>query len=204
MGHRWAAASAALLGLAAADPAHARSFDVPPGSLGEVAGSLGAQAGVTIAGNDPDLAGRRSPGVRGNLTLRAALERALRGTGAEAIFYDRATVRIVRKRVQQKPPKMPKPPPAPPKVPVVETPPVDIVVTASKQTMLLDNFPGSAKIVDFRPDWLTRRAAEGSAAITEALPTLSATNLGRGRNKIYVRGIADSSFIGPTQAAVGQ
>ncbi|MGH6695854.1 TonB-dependent receptor domain-containing protein [Sphingopyxis sp.] len=200
--HRWAAATVALFGLAATDPAHARSFDIPPGPLGEVAARLGAQAGITIAVPDPDIAARRSPGVRGDFPVREALDRALQGTGAEAIFYDRTTVRLVRGRAVPKRP--PRPKPAPPKAPAVQVDPTDIVVTASKQNVPLDSFPGSAKIVGLDSDWLARSAPGGTAAITAVLPTLNATNLGRGRNKIYVRGIADSSFNGPTQATVGQ
>ncbi len=200
--HRWAAAAVALSGLAATDPAYACSFDIPPGSLGEVAARLGAQAGITIAVTDPDIAARRSPGVRGDFPVRVALDRALRGTGAEAIFYDRTTVRLVRSRTVPKRPPPPKP--APPKAPAVQVDPTDILVTASKQNVPLDSFPGSAKIVGLDSDWLARSAPGGTAAITAVLPTLNATNLGRGRNKIYVRGIADSSFNGPTQATVGQ
>jgi outer membrane receptor protein involved in Fe transport len=35
-------------------------------------------------------------------------------------------------------------------------------------------------------------------------PSLSSTNLGPGRNKLFVRGVADSSFNGPTPATVAQ
>ena len=81
----WAAfAAAGILGI---DNAHAQRFNVPPGRLGEVAAALGEQGGATITVTDPDLAARRSPGVKGSFRLRAALDRALRGTGTEAMFY---------------------------------------------------------------------------------------------------------------------
>ncbi|HEX7855210.1 MAG TPA: TonB-dependent receptor [Sphingobium sp.] len=41
-------------------------------------------------------------------------------------------------------------------------------------------------------------------AITRLAPSLASTNLGAGRNKLFIRGIADSSFSGPTQATTGQ
>ncbi|ATY32205.1 TonB-dependent receptor domain-containing protein [Sphingomonas psychrotolerans] len=200
---RAAAVVAIAFGLGAADAARAETFNIAPGRLGEVAAAIGARAGITVAVTDPELAGRLSPGVRGTFSVRAALERALRGTGAEAVFYDRVTVRIIRARakprpVRQKPAVIPLPMPDPPAVPD------EIVVTASKQNILLENYPGSAKIIDFEPAWLSRNGARGTAALTETLPTLSSTNLGRGRNKLYVRGISDSSFNGPTQATVGQ
>ncbi|MDK2760022.1 MAG: TonB-dependent receptor [Sphingopyxis sp.] len=200
--HSRGAAFVALVGcFGIAEVADARSFDVRPGSVGEVVGSLGAQAGVTITVTDPGVARRRSPGVRGDLSLREAIDRALRGTGAEAHFYDRTTIRIVAQRTRAKPPERPKPPSsAAPKPPI----PVDIVVTASKQNMLLDHYPGSARIIESDLGQQARAPGDGTAMLIDAIPALSSTNLGRGRNKIYVRGIADSSFTGPTQATVGQ
>ncbi len=38
----------------------------------------------------------------------------------------------------------------------------------------------------------------------QRIPTVSSTYLGSGRNKLFIRGIADSSFTGPTQSTVGQ
>ncbi|KRC82244.1 TonB-dependent receptor domain-containing protein [Sphingomonas sp. Root241] len=201
-GNKRAAAIVAIaFGLGATGAARAETFNIAPGPLGQVAAAIGAKAGITVAVTDPELAGRLSPGVRGNFSVRDALERALRGTDAEAVFYDKVTVRIIRARAKPRPVKQ--------KPAIVETPdppaePEEIVVTASKQNVLLDNYPGSAKIIDFEPAWLSRNGSKGTAALTETLPTLSSTNLGRGRNKLYVRGISDSSFNGPTQATVGQ
>lgn len=181
--------------------AHAQRFNVPPGRLGDVAAALGEQSGTTIAVTDPELATRRSLGVRGSFPLRTALNHALRSTGTEAIFYDRNTVRIVRKR---KPPLKPVKR-SPPAAPVVEpdwTP--EIVVTASKQHIPIDTYPGSVKRVELDPGWAARNAAGGTAAITKLLPSVGSTNLGSARNKLFIRGIADSSFNGQTQATVGQ
>jgi len=199
-GSRWAAAAVVAFVLGAADAACARTFKIPPGPLGDVVAALGVQAGITIAITEPNLAARRSEGVSGDLSVHAAIALALRNTGTEAVFHDRATVRIVRMR--------PAPPlhsgPVSPETPATPADLGEIVVTASKQNILLDRYPGSATIVEFPPTWLSRNASAGTAAITQTLPTLSSTNLGRGRNKIFVRGIADSSFNGPSQATVGQ
>lgn len=203
-GARWAAAAVAIVcGLGSAAEARAEQFDIPAGRLGDVAAALGAQAGITITVTDPDVAARRSPGVRGTLSVRAALARALRGTGAEALFYDAVTVRIVNRRVA--PDRTPKARPAPVQLrQEVEQEIAHIVVTASKQGTLLDNYPGTVEVVEFGPDWLARNAAQGTRAISQLLPNLTSTNLGSGRDKLFVRGIADSSFNGPTQATVGQ
>src|SRR5262245_5023192 len=95
---RWrAAAIAVAAGLSGI--AHADNFNVAPGRLGEVAAALGLPAGVTIAVTEPDVANQYSPGVSGDLSLHDALGRVLYGTGAEAVFYDGTTIRIVRNHV---------------------------------------------------------------------------------------------------------
>ena len=192
-----AVAVAIAFGVGLVSIAHAETFSVPAGSLGEVAVALGVQAGVTITVTEPDVAAQHSPGVSGNLPLRAALALALRGTDAEAVFYDTATIRIVRRRA---PPPTPEPAPA---SSAVEQPD-EIVVTASKQGMLLNSYPGSVKLIELEPGWVATNAADGTAAVTRLLPSLSSTNLGSGRDKLFIRGIADSSFNGPSQATVGQ
>ena len=50
----------------------------------------------------------------------------------------------------------------------------------------------------------SRFGAQGSEAVLDRLPMLASTSLGPGRNKIYIRGVADSSFNGPSQSIVGQ
>src|SRR3546814_5101990 len=41
-------------------------------------------------------------------------------------------------------------------------------------------------------------------SILSRTASVSSTHLGPGRNKLFIRGIADSSFTGPTQSTVGQ
>ncbi|WP_333703390.1 TonB-dependent receptor [Sphingobium yanoikuyae] len=181
--------------------AHAEQFNVPAGRLGDVAVAIGVQAGITVTVTDPVLAARRSPGVRGRYAIRGALEKALEGTGAEPIFYDRRTVRLVRRQMPSSEALKPRRTPTPP---LPSRPPVDIIVTASKQRMSADDYPGSIRLVKTDPAWLATKSSEGTAALTRLLPSLGSTNLGAGRNKLFIRGIADSSFNGPSQATVGQ
>ncbi|PXA84207.1 TonB-dependent receptor [Nostoc sp. 3335mG] len=81
--------------------------------------------------------------------------------------------------------------------------PADIVVRGSKRSASLTDYPGSVSEIDvgtIRPGGLIH----GSETLVERLPVLTSTHLGPGRNKLFIRGIADSSFNGPTQATVGQ
>lgn len=185
---------------AQASAAQAEVFDIPAGRLADVAVALGVQSGTTIILAQPGLATVHSPGVRGDLPLRSALKHILRGTDAQAVQRPGGVWQIRRRRsaAASNPPSPPSPPP-----PLAADIP-NIVVTASKQNLTLDRYPGSVKIVEPARDWIANHAAEGTAAITRLLPALSSTNLGNGRNKLFIRGIADSSFTGPTQATTGQ
>ena len=75
------------------------------------------------------------------------------------------------------------------------------MVTASKQEALLKDFAGSAQIIEVGE--LSPRAESGGLeGLLSTLPTTAQTNLGSGRNKLFLRGIADSSLIGTTQSTV--
>ncbi|MEJ2459162.1 MAG: TonB-dependent receptor [Novosphingobium sp.] len=85
-----------------------------------------------------------------------------------------------------------------------QAPAADIVVTASKQRVPLISYPGAVFVADLGDSVSQRLAARGTAAIVDQLPFVTTTSAGAGRNKLFVRGIADSSFMGPTQSTVGQ
>ena len=193
-----------FVSFAPASAAPVRSFNVAPGALGGVLISFGEQAGLSVGFNDPALARLRSPGVRGRLSNRQALRRLLTGTGASFVQIDARTIRVfAAKRTAPPRPPVPTPHTAPALPPMpLENP--EIVVTASKQDIPLRDFPGTATIVELDPDFQARESAQGTAAIIARLPVLTSTNLGPGRNKIFIRGVADSSFNGSSPATIGQ
>ncbi|MEO9469921.1 TonB-dependent receptor [Parasphingorhabdus sp.] len=80
--------------------------------------------------------------------------------------------------------------------------PVPIVVNATKLDYTLRDYSGSAQSVSLQ-DITLGEAAGGLDQILSQLPVTSSTALGSGQNKIFVRGIADSSFNGPTQSTIG-
>jgi outer membrane receptor protein involved in Fe transport len=75
-------------------------------------------------------------------------------------------------------------------------------VVGSKREVPLVDFPGQVEIID--GDDLTFGGVGGTEKIMQRIPTVASTYLGSGRNKLFIRGIADSSFTGPTQSTVGQ
>jgi outer membrane receptor protein involved in Fe transport len=194
---------AALLG-SLAQPvlaAERQAYDVPAGPLSDALDRLGQQAGITIGATDPAIAGVRSGSVRGSFTLRQALRRLLAGTGLDFEEIDKRTIRVIRARR----PEISRTRPAPSPLPPAPAPPwPDIIVTASKRGTALEDFPATLNIVTLDQPGGTSRSALGTAAIVSRLPMLFSTNLGPGRNKLFIRGVADSSFTGPTQATVGQ
>lgn len=181
---------------ATAQAASAQRFDVPASSFGRVASTLAVQGRVTITVTDPGVAALRSPGVSGSFVIRAAITRALRGTNATAVFYDARTIAIARRAGSARP--KPRRTPNEKPLPTVEPDHDDIVVMASKQRSTLDRFQGSVKLIELDRSWVARHAADGSAAPTDMLPAVGSTNLGPARNKLFIRGIADSSFNGPS------
>lgn len=178
-------------GAMAASPA---MLTIPAGHLSDAVVAIGEQAGVTIGLDDPALGNIPVRGVRGRLDVARALDRMLQGTRAQAIAVGPDAFRIVARSVSmEKPRKRPSPPP------LAEA----ILVTGSKRELPLEAYPGSVVVTDIRAIPLGDRA-HGSEALVNELPILSSTHLGPGRNKLFVRGIADSSFNGPSQSTVGQ
>lgn len=173
-------------------------FDIPPETLATSMVAVGDQAGVTIGVSDPTIEPILLRGVHGNLTVPEALDRLLAGSPATYYEVDLYSYRILAKPKTR--PKRPRPPEIAPS-PVVET--TDITVVASKRNLPLSFYPGSVTIVDANA-FSTAQKSRGSEALVATQPILASTHLGPGRDKLFVRGIADSSFNGPTQSTVGQ
>ncbi len=177
------------------------TFHIPAGPLASAIIAVGSQAGVSVATTDPDLARwmLRRP-IHGRMTVEEALARVLQGTGMRSVRSGVGVYRIERIPVPARPERQA--PPPPPRS--VEPEPAHIVVTATKRGTELRRYPGSAWVLDQDRLALGAGVARDSRAIVAALPFLAATTLGPGREKLFVRGVADSSFTGASQATVGQ
>jgi len=197
---RWTAASASILALALPVAAHAQSagiaISIPATTLDNALIALARQSGANIVSTESALHRVRIARLSGRFTVAEALRRLLSGTGYRAITIDAGNFRIVRVQAAR-PRHLPSPRPASPPEVVGST---DIVVTASKQNTSLLRFPGSIVVVGgLAPNGI---GAEPKALddIARDTPVLQNTELGKGRNKIFIRGIADSSFNGATQS----
>ncbi len=195
-----AALVAATPALAGPLTTRAPAVDLPAGRLGDAVLALGRQSGTSIVIGDPGLWARRVPAVRGRMSARAALDRLASAVDADVVAAGAVGWRLVARAprvvaVRVKPPKV-----VPVAVPEAEG--ADIVVTGSKRDVRLRDFAGQVALLDGVD--LALGGAGGTEAILARLASVSSTHLGAGRNKLFIRGIADSSFTGPTQTTVGQ
>lgn len=194
----------------AAYPASAqeRRIDVPAGTVADSAIALARQTGSSIVVNGSGLSSRRVARIRGTMSAQAAVQRLAREANARAVRISARAWRLdpmpVRAAPARRaaPPKRAEPRRDPAAAPPPAAPPPEIIVTASKRELRLKDMPAQVALVDGSE--LSLGGVGGTEKITQRVATVSSTYLGSGRNKLFIRGIADSSFTGPTQATVGQ
>jgi iron complex outermembrane recepter protein len=197
----------AVAGTPAALAAQNRELSLPGGRLGDAIVALGRQAGVSIGVTDPSLAASRVPAVRGRMNVEQALARLLADSDARFVRVGPGSYRIVRRPPRPRPPLRIARRPVTPAVTLAAAPtPAEeqaVLVVGARRPVSLSAYPGGVEIVDGDDPELAS-APRGSEALIARLPGLASTHLGPGRNKLFIRGIADSSFSGPTQATAGQ
>ncbi|HEY1125678.1 MAG TPA: TonB-dependent receptor [Sphingobium sp.] len=195
-------ASLALVALlCAAHPAYAqpRRFDVDSGRLSESVPQLARQADISIAVSSDSLWRARGRSVHGTLTTEEALARLLKGTGSRAVRLNKTSWRIEPLPTPQHHAAS-APAPVTPQATATEEAP--IIVIASKLDQSYEKLAAVVHIVG--EDDLGFGAERGTDSILTRLASVASTHLGSGRNKLFIRGIADSSFTGPTQSTVGE
>ena len=178
-------------------------FEVPAGQLSTAIATVAREAGIDVGGIDPALARIASPGLSGRMTTTAAFERLLAQTPFAAEAIAPGVYRLVRRPSSTTPPRLATRSAAPPKRPA--SPPQDasgeeIVIRGAKRDVALSSYPGSAIVLLPQEGTWRPRGSSGQDYLLRQTPILQATELGSGRNKIFIRGIADSSFSGPTQS----
>lgn len=188
-----------------ASPRH--SIDIDAGRLGDAIIQLGQQTGISIGISDPSVTRIVVQRLRGRMSVDQALRRLLKEKSARAIRINGSSWRVVAatpprpRPVRFTQPKLPK---ARVTVePTSETASAEIIVTASKRETPLKLLPATVSVIG-GGTFTAGLDAGSTAAILEKLPSVSSTHAGTGRNKLFIRGIADSGFTGPTQATVGQ
>jgi outer membrane receptor protein involved in Fe transport len=175
--------------------------DLPAGGLGPAVIALGRQAGVSVGISEPELSALRVKRVRGYFGVKEALDRLLKGTPAAYLQVGGNGWRIVRRpqEIRNAPDRThQKSAPA-----AIETVQPEIIVTASKKDTPLSRYAGSATMLSMA-EMPVGSVGGSTATLTSRVAGMTSTHLGTGRNRLFIRGIADSSFNGPTQSVVGQ
>ena len=182
----------------AARAAETRVFHLPSEPIEAALVRYAVQGGVSVGGLPAKGCGGRSRPVSGALSPTQALTALLPSVcGFETV--DSRSFRIVGR------------PPAAVAAPIVpvsrleteaESPRLDeLVVTAEKRPELLTRSASAVSVLSARDvDDLGGATFDEIAA---QVVGVAVTNLGSGRNKIFVRGLSDGSFTGKTQSTVG-
>lgn len=173
------------------------SVSVPPSTATAAINRLAAQAGVDVV-VAVDLRGRQSRGLNGRFTVDAAFDRLLTPLGARARRFGPGIYRV--EAAVMSPVQTPAAPLAQPSDIITELD--EIVVTAPVGRGGLVGGNGRVPIDPLALDRFSDTAS--SEAVADLSATVESTRQGTGRNKIFVRGLADSAFSGPLQSTVGQ
>ena len=169
---------------------------IPTGSVGQAISSVARQAKVSVGyvGRLPKVQIERSHAQ----TPREALAVIAHQAGLTLIQIDARHFRLEQNIA-----------PVKPIAPVEDLdrgiahePDRDIIVTATKRDENLFDLPLSVSVVTSNSALQSNGLADTSEVVAN-VSSLTSTNMGPGRNRIFIRGVADSAFNGPSQSTVG-
>ncbi|AQR62481.1 hypothetical protein BZG35_13125 [Brevundimonas sp. LM2] len=183
-----------LVGATSASAQAARYVSIPAQPTTAAVLRLGAQMGVSIGATEAAGCGR-SRAVVGTYDVETALRLILADSPCGFRRIDRRTYLITRRSAPPAPRRLDPPPPL--EINRLD----DIVVTATRREQSLADAPYSLSAIEGAA--FDASARRDTAALATRLAGLTVTNLGSGRNKLFVRGLADSPLTGQTQAMVG-
>lgn len=180
---------------------------VPAGTVSDVAIGIARATGASIVIADPAQARLPVAGIKGRMDADEAVRRLARSAGLQAVRVGSDAWRLVAAPVSasRKPSARTRAVAAAvpgPRSISAETEGAPIIVTATKRDLAYAQTPAQVTLIEGAV--LERGGVGGTEKITQRSASVSSTYLGSGRNKLFIRGIADSSFTGPTQSTVGQ
>lgn len=174
-----------------------KTIDIRAGTLPDAIAELAREQRVSI-GTEGSLPNIPTPAIRGKMSVDEALRRLLRNSAYHAKQVGKRAWRIERRAKRER---QPQPAPSSPETTIPLTLGKPIVVTASKREKELDKLPMSLAIVRLG-EHDPANASDGTAEIARSSEGLSLTNIGPGRNRMFLRGVADSAFNGESQSTV--
>ncbi len=172
------------------------AFDIPAQPLGDALVRFGLQAGVSVGAGDLSRCGPTSRAVAGRYRRAQALGRLLAGSRCEARRVDARAFTVVPR------PRTTASATAPGAgAPVPTDVVLDLTVTATRRPSLLSRTPASLSVVSGQS--LIGSRIDSLQDLAPEFAGVTVTNLGPGRNKVFVRGLSDGAFTGRTQSTVG-
>ncbi|HEX7821869.1 MAG TPA: TonB-dependent receptor [Sphingobium sp.] len=163
---------------------------LPGGTLAEALRLVAVRTGSEIISLEPGLSRVVVPFQRLSGDTGTMLDRLVRGTAFRVVRLTANSFRVERGPRDMRPQR---------RAASADARPVDIIVTASKFPVPLQHYPGSVmQMMAADEDYPAARIGSMDT-LASNLPVLQRTELGEGRNKTFIRGIADSSFNGATQ-----
>lgn len=178
------------LALASGSPAWGASrarLAVPAGDLADTLAQIARATGVSV-GFSGVLPSVRTRPLRGAFTAEEALRRLLLGTDLVLVRVEDDVFRIEVRRHERS---------AVAGASAVQ----ELVVVGTKRRETLATVPFAMTVVPLENSPFGARPAS-TAQVVELAGDVQLTNLGPGRNRLFIRGIADSPFAGPTQSTV--
>jgi outer membrane receptor protein involved in Fe transport len=188
------AAIASSSGIAEAREAR-RSIDLRAATLPEALAELSRETAASF-GTEGPLPDLRTPAIRGEMTIAEALSRLLANSDYAAKRVGSVAWRIVRRPDTTTTPRS-----MASAQPAASQAPAPIIVTGTKQSQPLADLPMALSVV--QPEHLRRLdPAADTSWLSGEIDGLTLTNLGPGRNRMFLRGVADSPFNGESQSTV--
>ncbi|HEX7857235.1 MAG TPA: TonB-dependent receptor [Sphingobium sp.] len=177
-------------------PAFARTPDsttitLPSGSLADMLRLIANRTGSEIVSLEHGLTRVRISPRTLTGTVTQMLDSLLSDTDYRAVRLSTNSFRIEHRARPRARPARYSPPPT------IDSP-TDIIVAASKFPVPLMRYPGSVVQMKVNPQ-SPAMPADDMDNLSQRLPVLQGTELGEGRNKVFIRGLVDSSFNGATQ-----
>jgi len=177
-------------------------FNIPEEPLASALLDFAIQARVSISTGAAAQCRPIAKRLAGRFTPRAALASLLAGTGCSFREIPDGSLIVIKLREPLSDVRPPTPEtfvrPPPPEPPQGLQ---EIVVTAARRTALLDRAPYSISAVGGG-----ELAAEGATDLNDVafmVAGVTMTDLGPGRDKIFIRGLSDGALTGNTQSTVG-
>jgi len=164
------------------------SFRIPAKPVADALVDFAMQARISISDSGVDFSGAASNPLDGQFTREDGLRRLLSKSGFLFRFVDSGSVEII--------------PASHPLMPEPQSPGIErVVVTASKVEEVAESAPHSISgVVGANMQVLDIRTTHD---LTAEVAGLTATNLGPGEDKLFVRGLTDSVLPGLSESVVG-